>query len=241
MSIKVFFSAFNIDDTKNKWGVRFLFLILSALLALALLFPIGDPDLEKNSILIEKVMTGQADPLTTDFTPLVGNAIYYLSIEALSYVLMGFSVIVAAVFIYGRRKIKGPEHKKKVVKHTILSLLMLLVIFPMFYSLYLSFYLLFALACVYISMIGCSFVSGDFGFGGAFGNGFRFVKKNVPTCLVNFILMFLFFYFSNYIIEILREGNAYTTILAGLTGPLEVYKSFVFGRMAASIYIFGEK
>ena len=241
MSIKVFFSAFNIDDTKRKWLVRFLFVVLSVLVSLAILFPVGDPDLEKNSILIEKMMNGEVDPFTTDFTPLVDNAIYLLSIEALTYLVMCISVVSAAAFIYGRRKIKTKEHRKKIIRNTILALLMLLVIFPMFYSLYVNFYLLFALAAVYVSIIGCCFVSGDYSFGASFGKGFRFVKKNAPTCIVNFILMFILFYTSEYVIEALKEGHAYMTILAGLAGPLEVYKNLVFGRMVASIYVFGEK
>ena len=109
MSIKVFLSAFNIDDSKNKWGVRFLFLILSGLLTLALLFPLGDPDMSMIYNWYNDLMVGKATVDQLDYNTLIGNLIYSISIQVLNYLCISLALCTGAVFIYNRRKDKSPE------------------------------------------------------------------------------------------------------------------------------------
>ena len=93
----------------------------------------------------------------------------------------------------------------------------------------------------YLSMIGCSYISGDYGFGKSFKHGFQFMRTNAPMCVVNFILVFFVFYCANFFISVLEAGNAYKTIVAALAGVLTIYKSLVYGRMIGSLYLFGTK
>lgn len=242
MSIKVFFSAFNIDDTKWKWGVRALFLVLSVLMVFAILFPLGDPDIDKVLSIYKKSLENPYAQFTNeDIKDILMCMLYVISIEVYNYLISLISVITAAVFIYNRRPVKTPELKKKVKKNTILACLFLALIFTVLQSFHDTFYIIYAFFLSYISMIGCCFISGDNGFGRSFKGGFSFMKKNAPMCLVNFILMFLIFYFADFIISLLSEGNAYTTIVGALAGPLTIYKALVFGRMTGTLYLNGQK
>ncbi|MCR5618220.1 MAG: hypothetical protein K6F83_08030 [Clostridiales bacterium] len=242
MSIKVFFSAFNIDDTQRKWGVRALFLLLSGLLVLALLFPIGNSDLTQAMLIYEKLVSGEQMVISeSDYSVIINTFIYTLSLEFYSYILAVISVITAYCFISSRHPDRTPEHKKKARLNTFIACLFLAVIYTLLYSVAGSFYIIYAVVCVFLGMIGCCFISGDRSFGGSFKHGIRFVRENAPTCIVNFILLFMIFYFADFIVDILEQGNAYMTIVAALRAPLEVYKALVFGRMIGTIYVFGKK
>lgn len=242
MSIKVFFSAFNIDDTKNKWGVRAVFLVLSLLMVLAIMFPIGNPNTDELLALYQKVLENPSQQISNaEIKDFLMYGLYLFSVVAYDYLAHALAIVSAAVFIYTRHPGRSPERKKNVIRSTIISCLFMMLIFSIVNSLHESFYIIYALFISYVSMIGCSYISGDYGFGKSFKHGFQFMKTNAPMCLVNFILVFLVFYFANFFISILEEGNAYKTIVAALAGVLTIYKSLVYGRMIGSLYLFGTK
>lgn len=237
MSIKVFLSAFNIDDSKMKWGVRSLFLILSALLTLALLFPLGDPDLSMVFNWYNDFLMGKADVNQLDYNTLIGNLIYTFSIQVLNYLCISLALCTGAVFIYNRRKDKSPELKKRVIKNTIILHLFLIVVFPLIYTIIADMYIIFSLVAAFICLIACSYMSGDCGFGSSFPNAAKLFKKNIVTCLVNFILVFGVFYFIGYGIDIIEEGHAYTTVVYPLRAIFQVYKCLVIGRLMGTVYL----
>ncbi len=242
MSIKVFFSAFNIDDTKNKWGVRTVFLVLSLLMILAIMFPIGNPNTDEIMAIYQKMLENPTQQVSNaELKDLLMCGLYLFSVIAYDYLAHALAIITAAVFIYTRHPGKSPERKKDVIRSTVVSCLFLMLIFSVVNSLHESFYIIYALAMSYLSMIGCSYISGDYGFGRSFKHGFQFMKTNAPMCIVNFILVFFIFYFANFFISILDAGNAYTTIVSALAGVLTIYKSLVYGRMIGSLYLFGTK
>ncbi|MCR5803477.1 MAG: hypothetical protein K6G47_04355 [Clostridia bacterium] len=242
MSIKVFFSAFNIDDSKNKWGVRTVFLVLSLLMILAIMFPIGNPNTDELLAIYQKMLDNPMQQVSNaELKEILMCGLYLFSVIAYDYLAHALAIITAAVFIYTRHPGKSPERKKAVIRSTIISCLFLMLIFSIVNSLHESFYIIYALAMSYLSMIGCSYISGDHGFGSAFKHGFQFMKTNAPMCVVNFILVFLVFYFANFFVSILDAGNAYTTIVSALAGVLTIYKSLVYGRMIGSLYLFGTK
>ena len=242
MNIKIFFSAFNIDDTKNKWAVRPVFLILCLLMVFAILFSVGNPNTEEVMSIYSKMLENPTQQIpTSDIKDLLMCGLYLFSVVFYDYLAHVIAIISAAAFIYLRHPLKSPERKKQVIKNTIISCLFLILIFSIVNSLHESFYIIYALFISYLSMIGCSYISGDYGFGGSFKHGFRFMKTNAPMCVVNFILVFFIFYAANFLISVLEAGNAYKTIVAALAGVLTIYKSLVYGRMIGSLYVFGTK
>ena len=162
MSIKVFFSAFNIDDTKNKWGVRTVFLILSLLMILAVMFPVGNPNTEEILAIYQKMLDNPSQPLSNaEIKDFLMCGLYLFSVVAYDYLAHILSIITAAVFIYTRHPYKTPERKKAVIRSTIISCLFMMLIFSVVNSLHESFYIIYALFISYLSMIGCSYISGD--------------------------------------------------------------------------------
>lgn len=240
MQIRIFLSALNIDDLGKKWGVRIAFLLLTLANFYLQMFPIGDSD-------ISPLMNWYADYfnnpelyLTADIYDIPisrGNIIFFLVTAATLLAMIIVAVIYASAYIYIKRADKKEVKKSLVVKRTILMSLFIIVIYPMLLVMMSSLSFIFIGLMPILGVILCSYISGDFTFGGSFGNAFRKIRRNYFGVLINFIIAALIVNILQFGVDLFKASNAYFSIICVLASALTTYTYLALGRLMGTMYL----
>lgn len=241
MQIKIFFSALNIDDLGKKWGIRIVFLLLTLGNFFYLMFPIGDSDLTNVMNWYEEMFTNPEKYMMSDelllppFT--TGNIMYLLSAVVFLMVMIIVAICYAAAYVYFKRPDKGAVGVGKVLSRTSLMCLFFIVIYPVFLLFLSGMSFVFVAVLPILSIILCSFISGDYSFGKSFANGFKMLRGNYLSVLLNFIFVYFILSSLKYGVDIFHASGAYYSIVCVLAGALQTYSYLVLGRLMGTLYI----
>ena len=245
MQIKVYFTAYNIDDFKRKWLARSLFLILIILGALARLFPVGDSDLSGILNYSEHLMNGDVDYINLDMVEFFklygGNILYSMSIILYDFLYICISIITATVVIREKRALSANVKVGTIVGRVILMILFLGILYPFIYSMTAGFTFIIAFVIGLAGFFVASYCSGEFSFGRSFPNAFRLYKTNLFTTVLNFILFFFFFSIIENILTLARQNDNYDTIFSVIYSTVAALKYLIGGRLTGILYADSKK
>lgn len=240
MQIRLFLSSLNVDDLGKKWGVRIVFTLLILLNFFYMMFPIGSSDFTAVYNWYEDYFANpdkylMAEELVIPFTR--ANYYYIASFFCYLLIMILIAVVYAAIFMYSKRIDKKNISKGLIVKRTIIFSLFFIVIFPIFVLVLSGMSFLFFAIMPVLSLIMCSYVSGDHKFGESFGNGFKMLKGQYFSILLNFIIISLILNVLQYVIEMFSASNAYYSIVCVLAAALNAYTYLVLGRLMGTVYL----
>lgn len=240
MQIRIFLSALNIDDIGKKWGVRIAFLLLTLGNFYLQMFPIGDSDISPLMNWYNDYFENPEMYLYTDISDIpisTGNIIFFIVTAVSLLVMIIVAVIYSASYIYDKRVDKKEVKKSLVVRRTIFMTLFIILIFPALLIFISGMSFVFVGIMPILSLVVCSYISGDFTFGASFGNAFRKIRRNYFGLLINFIIAFLIISFLQTGVDLFRASNAYFSIICVLSAALTTYTYLALGRLMGTVYL----
>lgn len=241
MQIRIYFSALNIDDLGKKWGVRIFYALLTLANFFFLFFPIGDSDFTRVFNWYEDYFANPEKYIMADEITLPpfssGNVLYIVSVAVVRLIMILVAVCYASIFVYSKRLDKANVSKSFVVKRTLLMCLFIILLYPYIFLFMASSSILLVAIMPIVSLLVCSFISGDFGMGASFKNAFKSVKGTYFGMIINFIVIYLITSLLRSGVDLFNAGNAYYSIVCVLAAALESYTYLVLGRLMGTIYL----